>query len=159
MRLRDLIAYFLAATSVLCGQERGPRPDGKWWTNPETAQRLGLSAEQQKKMDEVMQQNRVKLIDLRAALEKEEAAMEGFMRAPQPEDARVLPAIDRIAQARAELEKANARLMLAMRHVLTPEQWEKLHDADGAARRDGPPPRRDNGPAPRPGPPPAPREE
>ena len=36
-------------------------------------------------------------------------------------------AADRIAQARAELEKANARLMLGLRHVLTPEQWEKLN--------------------------------
>ena len=49
------------------------------------------------------------------------------MRGPQLDDAKILPAVDRIAQARAELEKANARMMLGIRHVLTPAQWEKLH--------------------------------
>ncbi len=104
---------------------------GKWWNNPDMVKRLGITAEQQKKMDDVLQQSRLKLIDLSAALEKEEVVMEGLMRGPQLDDAKILPAIDRIAQARAELEKANARLMLGLRHVLTPEQWEKLEKGRG----------------------------
>jgi len=31
---------------------------GKWWRNPETAQKVGLTPDQQKKMDDVFQQNR-----------------------------------------------------------------------------------------------------
>jgi hypothetical protein len=31
-----------------------------------------------------------------------------------------------VAQARAELEKANARMLLGIRRVLTPDQWKKL---------------------------------
>ncbi len=45
-------------------------PD-RWWKNPATAQSLGLTADQQKKMDDVFQQYRLKLIVLNAALEKE----------------------------------------------------------------------------------------
>lgn len=103
-----------------------PGPAGKWWDNPELARRLNLTADQQKKMDDVFQQNRLRLIDLHAALEKEEAILEPLIEAPSPDDAKALPQIDRVAQARAELEKANARLLLGLRHVLAPEQWKML---------------------------------
>ena len=150
-------------------QMGGPRPQpnggpgGKWWGNPEMVKRLSITAEQVKRMDDVLQQSRLKLIDLNATLEKEEVMMEGLMRGPQLDDAKILPAVDRIAQARAELEKANARLMLGIRHVLTPEQWEKLQSEGPRPRRIGPGPGRGgpnaDGPAPQPangpnGPPP-----
>ncbi len=38
----------------------------------------------------------------------------------------MLAQIDRIAQARAELDKAHARMLLGFRAVLTLEQWKKL---------------------------------
>jgi Spy/CpxP family protein refolding chaperone len=144
----------------------GPRsgfglPGGKWWTNPEMVKRLSLTADQQRKMDDVLQQSRLKLIDLTATLQKEEVMMEDLMRGPQLDDSKILPAVDRIAQARAELEKANARMMLGIRHVLTPAQWEKLHSPAPAPMPNamgpgpnGPAPRPPtNGPAPRPAPP------
>jgi protein CpxP len=112
-------------------------PPGKWWDRPEMATKLGLTADQRKKMDEVFQQMRVKLIDLHAALDKEEAAAEPLMQAAQLDDSKILPQIDRIAQARAELEKVEARLVLGLRHVMTVEQWEMLQQSD---RR--PPPER-----------------
>jgi Spy/CpxP family protein refolding chaperone len=111
------------------GPEHGmmmPGPAGKWWNNPELARQLNLTADQQKKMDEVFQQRRMRMIDLHAALEREEATLDPLLEAANPDDAKVLPQIDRVAQARAELEKANARLLLGLRHVLTPEQWKKL---------------------------------
>ena len=103
-----------------------PGPAGKWWDNPELSRQLNLTADQQKKMDEAFQQHRLRLIDLHAALEKEEAILDPLINAANPDDAKVLPQIDRVAQARAELEKANARLLLGLRHVLTPEQWKML---------------------------------
>ncbi len=102
-------------------------PGGKFWNNPDIVNRLAITADQQRKMDDVMQQSRLKLIDLSATLQKEEVMLEGLMRGPQLDDSKILPAFDRIAEARAELEKANARMMLGIRHVLTPLQWEKLH--------------------------------
>jgi protein CpxP len=77
-------------------------------------------------MDDIFQQHRLKLIDLNASLEKEEAILEPLVGADQPDDNKVLPQIDRVAQARAELEKANSRMLWSVRRVLTPEQWKKL---------------------------------
>jgi len=53
------------------------------------------------------------------------------MREDQPNEAAILAQIDKVAQARAELEKANAAFLLAIRARLTPEQW-KLVQAERA---------------------------
>ncbi|HEY1755278.1 MAG TPA: periplasmic heavy metal sensor [Bryobacteraceae bacterium] len=100
-------------------------PD-RWWKNRATAQSLGLTAEQQKKMDDVFQQYRLKLIDLNAALEKEEVTLEPLVASEPLDESKVTAEIDRVAQARAELEKANGRMLLGIRKQLTPEQWNKL---------------------------------
>ena len=123
-------------------------PPGRWWNNPEMAQKIGLSADQQKKMDDIFQQSRLRLIDLNAALQKEETIMEPLMSADTPDEGKVLAQIDRVAQARAELEKANARMLLGIRRVLTPDQWKKFQaDAptpppDGGGPGHGRPPHR-----------------
>jgi Spy/CpxP family protein refolding chaperone len=101
-------------------------PPGRWWDRPELAQRVQLSADQQRKMDDVFQQSRLKMIDLRASLEKEELITEPLVAAEQPDEAKILAQIDKVAQARAELEKANVRMLLGIRRVLTPDQWNKL---------------------------------
>jgi protein CpxP len=121
---------------------------GRWWNDPKVAQQIGLTADQQKKMDDIMQQNRLKLIDLNAALQKQETIMQPLMEADQPDEGKILSQIDAIAQARAELEKGNARMLLGIRQVLTPDQWKKLQalraqrshqwrDRDGREDRDG----------------------
>jgi Spy/CpxP family protein refolding chaperone len=99
---------------------------GRWWSNPDTAQRLNLTADQLKKMDDVFQQYRIQLIDLKAGLEKAEAMLEPLVAADQPDDAKVVAQIDRVAQARADLEKVNSRMLWSIRRVLTPEQWKNL---------------------------------
>jgi TonB family protein len=102
------------------------RLEGRWWSRPEMAQRLGLTADQQKKMEDIFQQARLKLIDLYAVEQKEEAVMEPLVAAQQPDEAKIVAQIDKVAQARAELEKANGRMLVGIRKVLTAEQWEKL---------------------------------
>ena len=101
---------------------------GRWWQNPEMAQRLGLTEDQQKRMDDVFQQYRLKLIDLSASLQKEEAVLEPLMAAPLGDEGKITAQIDRVAQARAELEKSNARMLLGVRRVLTQDQWKKLQE-------------------------------
>ena len=101
-------------------------PPGKWWSDPRFVQILGLTPDQQKRMDDIFNQNRLKLIDLSAALQKEEALLEPLLAADRPDEPKILLQIDRVAQARAELEKGNARMLLGLRSVLTPEQWKRL---------------------------------
>lgn len=124
-------------------------PPGKWWDRPELVQRLVLTADQQTKIDEVFQQSRLRLIDLNATLEKETLTMDPLVSAQQPDEAKIVAQIDKVAQARAELEKANARMLLGIRRVLTQDQWNRLKaetgtplpaQAGGRGRQQQPPP-------------------
>ena len=120
---------------------------GRWWKNPEMVEKLGVTADQQKKMDDIFQQHRLKLIDVTAAVEREEVTLQPMMEADQPDEARIVAQIDKVAQARAELEKANARMLLGIRRVLTPDQWKKLQ---AETPRPGRGPRGQQPPAPAP---------
>ena len=95
-------------------------PPGRWWDDPEFVKKLGLSDDQQKKMDDIFNSARLKLIDLFAAVQKEEAIMEPLVAADPPDENKLLAQIDRVAQARAELEKANARMLLGIRTPIDP---------------------------------------
>ena len=94
------------------------------------AQRLGLTDEQQRKIDEIFQKSRLKLIDLSATVQKEEAILEYLLGADRLEESKILAQIDRIAEARAELEKANGRMLLGFRTILDRDQWKKLQAAE-----------------------------
>ncbi|HUX28937.1 MAG TPA: Spy/CpxP family protein refolding chaperone [Terracidiphilus sp.] len=102
---------------------------GHWWNNPTMVEKLKLTDEQRKAMDAILLEHREKLIDLRANLEKAELVLEPMMRDDQPNEATILAQIDKVAEARADLEKANARFLLAIRGKLTQEQWKALQDA------------------------------
>jgi Spy/CpxP family protein refolding chaperone len=102
-------------------------PTGMWWKNPTVVQTLGLTPDQTKKMDDIFQAARLQLIDLKANIEKQNAILEPLLGANPPDMTKSMLQIDRVAQARADLEKANARMLLGIRVLLTPEQWTKLH--------------------------------
>jgi Spy/CpxP family protein refolding chaperone len=150
--MRIAMLFLLSAAATLAQQ--GPPPDGRpmrppmersfhagppgrWWMDAGLVQRLGLNADQQNRIDTLFQQSRLKLIDLSAALQKEEAILEPLVEADRPDETQVLAQIDRVAQARAELEKANARMLLGFRGVLTQDQWKKLQ-AEEPRRGPGP---------------------
>ena len=110
---------------------------GQFWNNPRIVTQLKLTDDQRKAMDGIMQDHRVKLIDLHANLEKAEVTMQPLMKADQPNETAILAAIDKIAQARAELEKANARFLLAIRGQLTADQWKQMQAMHQNRMQDG----------------------
>jgi len=61
--------------------------------------------------------------------------MEPMLAANPPDTNKILAQIDQAAQARAELEKANAKMLLGIRNVLTPDQWTKLQAEQREHRR------------------------
>jgi Spy/CpxP family protein refolding chaperone len=123
-------------------------PMGMWWKNPRVVETLSLTPDQVKRMDGIFQESRLKLIDLRANVQKQEVMLEPLLSANPVDSAKAMVQIDKVAEGRADLEKANARMLLGIRGVLTPDQWTKLHDRRGAGEHGGPGEGRGRGPQP-----------
>lgn len=109
---------------------RVARP-GKWWKDSDLMKRIGVSDDQVAKIEKIFQDHRLQLIDLHAALEKQEAILEPLVEADRPDETQVVAQIDNVAQARANLEKSDALMLLSIRRVLTLDQWKKLRDVPG----------------------------
>lgn len=126
-------------------------PHGRWWNDQAVIDRLKLTDDQRKAMDQILLDHREKLVDLRGDVEKSELTLEPLVNADQPNESAILAQIDKVAQARAELEKANARFLLALRAKLTPDQWKELQamhreHRDGMRHREWRDRGRDSGP-------------
>jgi Spy/CpxP family protein refolding chaperone len=99
---------------------------GQFWNNPNLVKQLNLTDDERKAMDGILQDHRMKLIDLQAALQKAEVTMSPLMKADTPNRSAIEAQIDKVVQARADLEKANSRFLLDIRMQLTPDQWKQL---------------------------------
>lgn len=111
---------------------------GRWWNNPRMIDQLKLSDDQRKEMDAILYAHREKLIDLRANLEKAELAMQPLMSADQPDRKAIEDQINKVVEARADLERANSLFLLDIRMKLTPAQWKQLQDMRAAMKNGGP---------------------
>jgi Spy/CpxP family protein refolding chaperone len=101
-------------------------PPGRWWNDANTAQTIGLSAAQIKKMDETFNGARDHLIDLDAAVRKAEGGLQPLLESDPIDRPKIMAQVERLTQAKAELEKANAQMLLDIRLQLTHDEWVKL---------------------------------
>lgn len=102
---------------------------GTFWRNPRWVETMNLTSDQQRRMDEVFQQYRLRLVDLTATLQKEELVLEPLLANMPPSadnGAKIMTQIDRIADSRAELEKANSKMLVGILQLLSKEQFDKL---------------------------------
>jgi Spy/CpxP family protein refolding chaperone len=103
----------------------GPGP-GAWWKDSEIVRKLGLSEAQVGRIEQTFLEYRLRLVDLRADLEKQELSLQPLLDADRPDEAKVAAQIDLITTARGKLEKENALMLLAIRRVLSTDQWKQL---------------------------------
>jgi Spy/CpxP family protein refolding chaperone len=101
---------------------------GRWWDDKKLAKSVGLNGDQQKRMDAVFGQNRDALVSRLDNLQKAESRLEALTHATKPSESALFAEIDHVAQARADLEKANTHMLLQLRDEMTPEQISKLDD-------------------------------
>lgn len=107
---------------------------GKWWKDAALVKELGISDAQVQQMEKIFVDYRLRLVDAKGSLEKAEIQLDPMMDADRPDETAILAQIDKVAAARAELEKTNARMNLAIRSVLSADQWKKLQSKQGEAR-------------------------
>jgi Spy/CpxP family protein refolding chaperone len=114
------------------GQPPEPRPGlqlgppGRWWDDRGIAKSLKLRPEQQTRMDAIFEQNRAALLTRFETVHQAEAQMEELSKSSTPDEGALFAQIDRVSQARAELEKATTHMLLQIRKEMDADQIKKL---------------------------------
>ena len=134
MRLRVLGLALLLAGAAAASVRGQDAFEGKWWKRPGIAAQLGLSAEQQDQIEKIFVRSRTKLIDLRADLEKKQLVLGEAMEDHSADRQDVEKKIGAVENARAELQKTRALMLLDIKQVLKPEQWQHLMQMQQNAR-------------------------
>lgn len=125
MKSKALLGFVLVLTAAPLWGAPG-LPDGKWWKRPRLTSEIGLTADQSSEIEKVFVRSRTKLIDLRADLEKKQLALQEAMEDHNSDRHAVEKRIAEVETARAELQKTRALMVLDMKQVLRPQQWERL---------------------------------
>lgn len=99
---------------------------GRFWDDSGTARTLKLRPDQQRRMDAIFDANRPTLQTLFTNLQREEANLSSISPKNTADQTKVFSAIDRVAQARAELAREKNQLAQALRKEMTDEQLQQL---------------------------------
>ena len=87
---------------------------------------IGLSNEQQKKMDVIFNANKPAILAAYKSYLAEQAKLDALSKQSQVDQSRMFAAIDAVSQAKASLEKANTLMLLQIRQQMEPDQVTKL---------------------------------
>ena len=96
-----------------------------WWTSPVVGD-LGLSQEQTQKIREIVRSYRNRLFDARNNANKAEADLQDLLNDPTVNLSAAKPAIERLAQSRAETTRVFTQMSVEVRGVLTLNQWREV---------------------------------
>lgn len=178
--MKSLIVVAVAALSCMAfaeGPEGGARPEGgrrgfgpraggmgpmmggmdpivRMVSNPAIAEKIGLSDEQKAKLKELNKGPEAARETQKKVHEAMEKQIE-LMKAEKIDEAAVMSAIDEVFELRKAMAKEQAKRVIAVKSILTPEQVKKAHEemkkafearGDRGPRREGKGPRRGKGP-------------
>ncbi len=103
-------------------------PPGKWWEDQRLVERVGLSDEQQNQIGEIFYASAQRMIDLNATVKKAGLQLAEIVDKENFDAAAVRKAFAAFQQARLNLEQERFEMLLAVREVLTYEQWRKIQE-------------------------------
>jgi heavy-metal resistance protein len=139
MRRLFVIAFLLIASTVSAQQ----LPPGRWWRAPRIVETLGLTDEQQTRLEAIFRGAANDLIDRKAEVEKQNVALRGELDQRQLNRQAIQQISARLSEARGRLFERELMMLVDMRGVLNEEQWTRLRDElDRMKQQQGPQQRR-----------------
>lgn len=122
------LALALSIPAALFGQglRQGPAWwESPWWNSP-LVRNLDLSAAQTREIRLTLREYRGRLMDERQAVQTADGDLEALLNTTPLDQRKATEAIDRLANARADLTRTLSQMTLRLRGILTNEQWQEL---------------------------------
>jgi len=94
--------------------------------------KLGLDGKQIKQIDDLTYRADREKLDIRHEIEKNHLDLQQLMSADKPNEAAIFSKLEKISALELKLKKNRIGLMLKIRAILTPEQWEQLQEFQAA---------------------------
>lgn len=113
------------AAGEAAGDAQGLRA---WWENPRVVERLNLSPEQQKRIQELVFRHTEKMIDLRAEKQRAQLDLSRLLDAETLNDGALDKAAEALDAAQCSIERAQTRLRIEIARVLNREQRLALRE-------------------------------
>ena len=142
---RFVVLGLLVVAAHAAGAQEFDLPEGRWWENERLATRIDLTDDQREQIRDVVYEHAHRMIDLGANLRKAELELANLAAVPEFDATAARAAFGRFQEARRALETERFEMLLAVRGVLTTEQWLEIQRIKRHLRqereRDGLPPR------------------
>jgi len=144
MTMRNIaLTLLVLVLAVTAGAQDLNLPPGKWWDNERLAERLELTDAQREQIRTQVYEHAHRMIDLNAGVKKAELELVNLVANADFEAAAARVAFAGLQDARRALESERFEMLLAVRGVLTDEQWQEIQEIRRQFRRsheqDGPP--------------------
>ena len=103
-------------------------PPGKWWENQRVIDHVGITVEQQEQIQDLVYEYARRMIDLKADVEKAGLDLSDVVNTEEFDEPAVRTSHAAFQTARHKLENERFEMLVAVRKVLTNEQWRKMQD-------------------------------
>lgn len=129
-----IVALFLVfLPSALLAKERNY---GKWWQDNATAEQLQLTDKERKVLDDMYTESRLRLVDLRSAVEKERIELDRLLYSPDATSEQIAARYDNLLKARENLSKERFGVLIQMRDIIGIERFKQLKSMHRERGRD-----------------------
>lgn len=134
MIMMALVMFAVIAVPLYVMAQDMPR--GKWWHGQKAVKEFDLSKQEVEKLDQQYLDNRKKIADLKAQVEKESVEFEQMMEADKLDEAALMSQFGKLEAARTALSKERFSFIMDSRKILGTERFKKLgmFDEDNRCR-------------------------
>ena len=133
---RLMLVILACAAAISAAATELDLPPGRWWEDERLGARIGLAAEQRAEIRDLVYEHARRMIDLTAAVRRSELELARVVEPPDFEPAAARRAFAGLQEARRALEDQRFEMLLAVRGVLTAEQWVTIQELRRAERRE-----------------------
>jgi hypothetical protein len=93
---------------------------------PHLVEKLGLPKEMVQRVQDLTFEANEALINLEAELKRAQLVLERELRQPAPNESRVMEQVEKVGRAETAVRKNRVGLMMAIKKVVGPDNWQKL---------------------------------